>query len=228
MIAAMVDKVRQLFPPAQQTIDYATPDLMELIQRGEDDTKFTRDGWKISMNQTQRLFLFDNFMTSAGNSDLLDRLAVRRCTAFTAKPEYAMYQHNLGKFSYPIALFQQPKPTPKWANPVDPPSRIKGEIFTVHPDLIFLLDKLHENGVRSQRHRINMRVPFFLKNDATLNLVRGPYFATVTAWMYVGLPQYWEPLLDGGYQFTVAQSYESKRPWINRYYFHMRKPQSAG
>jgi hypothetical protein len=47
----------------------------------------------------------------------------------------------------------------------------------------------------------------------------------IRAWMYVAKPDYWEPVLDGGFRgFKIVNYYESRdKPWAKEYYDYPKR-----
>lgn len=82
---------------------------------------------------------------------------------------------------------------------------IRGELYGITPHQLIQLDKIRMNGVQFQRHRINLRIPlrrlateYWAKDrDMFLKAVeKSPYEErNVRAWMYVGVPHFWNDIL---------------------------------
>jgi hypothetical protein len=76
-------------------------------------------------------------------------------------------------------------------------AKIKGELWLVKPSVFIELDKYMMNTVRFQRTRISLEIP--LKEITTKGVRR--IITEQEAFMYIGITDVWEPLLDGGYLF---------------------------
>lgn len=118
-----------------------------------------------------------------------------------------------------------------------PPAKIKGELHLITPHQFKKLDIEMENGVKFIRKRVRVLYPYrelrsFPTLDTTGRELPLPLmgkedrtFLTeekvhiLRAHMYIGNPEYWDPLLDAGYHFTSVKCFEPKnRDWLKRYY----------
>jgi hypothetical protein len=117
-----------------------------------------------------------------------------------------------------------------------PPAKVKGELYLVRPELLFLLDKDKQNGVEFERKRVLVRIPYrkvvWVKdpslhpdNPEKLESVHTSSFETklVHPWMYVGVDDYWAPRLDSGYHFTPAETFVSARNTYAKRFSYFRE-----
>lgn len=131
-----------------------------------------------------------------------------RAHAFTKDACFKLLMHdNGGKFA--IAL----KEKKSFFGLADSqPARIRGELHMIEPEGIVKLDTVRQNGVKFKRIPISIDIPF-REEIKVWDLPSGHYRKILTgeqhrivrsAFIYVGIPEYWGPQLDGGYLFPRA------------------------
>lgn len=117
-----------------------------------------------------------------------------------------------------------------------PKAKIKGELHAIRPYQFKELDNYKENGVQFQRTRVKLIVPFrrieFVKDrynlpdwidsvaeegGKSMGLTKESV-AIIRAWMYTGVPKFWDKLISA-YDYRSVQAYEAKnRTWCKEYY----------
>jgi hypothetical protein len=99
----------------------------------------------------------------------------------------------------------------KLVNRFDHWAKIKGELWKVPSKSFFFLDKLYENGKLFRRERVSLELPLRMLyqngNDSFVERI----ITEQEAYMYIGIPEIWEPLIDGGYLFQPVTIYENPR-----------------
>lgn len=150
----------------------------------------------------------------------------------TAKPDGTVER-------LPVPIRQEGQPAARYF----PPSlKIKGEVHAIRPYQFQALDDYKRNKKVFRRQRVHVLVPYkVLKND---NLAlkefknnehplggKNNWFAdpekvyVLRAWMYIGVPEFWNDLLDAGFRgFKSVNRYESRRPWLKEYYDFPKHP----
>ena len=121
-----------------------------------------------------------------------------------------------------------------------PPLKIQGEIHAVRPYEFLGLDTYKLNTVQFHRKRVNLIVPYreVIQEDYVLADADDPRelplclqgkkgamspekVYIIRAWMYVGMPEYWDKLLDAGFRgFKTVNHHESRRSWLKEYYVY--------
>lgn len=120
--------------------------------------------------------------------------------------------------------------------PYVPSCKIAGELHAVESEHFTKLDELKQNGVQFLRQRIKLLVPWRemplsewkdvdgrplpLALKGKTGVLSSERVHIIEAWMYVGIPEYWNDLLDGGFLFNpvwVSEAFQSKR-WLRQYY----------
>lgn len=163
------------------------PSLQELEQYSE-NVRYTPDTLLLERRAIWNVFVFDNLMKGKVNNALLGEDQVRHNWAFT-KDHFTLWHKDEGRLSTVIPLEE----THKFA----PFALVKGEIVSVRTQqIINVLDKTYENGVRFARKRVKLYIPFSygdLRDPKTR--VSEPFLSETEAWMYVGSPDFWGPMV---------------------------------
>lgn len=150
---------------------------------------------------------------------------------------YLGYGYTMENFNYwlqrdglPIPLLTTDTARSQW---LPPPIKIKGEIHAIRPYQIRELDNFRDNLVSFRRERLTIQVPqrpvyrlperYF--NGKPLPFQQANQLAVgrevvhrLDVFMYIGVHDYWDELLDGGYNFKPVDHYKDDRPWLQEYY----------
>lgn len=191
----------------------------------------TPDIWKLEQSMYQLIFLPDDMMEGKVNHHLIEG-AIRNdkpvhpaCFTFE---RYTMFKKDLGDLSFPIPMERTYEPT-NWLRVRPTPAKIKGQLFAILSPRIIKLDIHRQHGVQFIRKRQEISLPyrevsFNDKSDAELYSklpVISPYrLRTISAWMYTGIPEYWDNLI--GDMFTVREcnkeALNQPQFWVDEYY----------
>lgn len=162
----------------------------------------TTDQWFLEQFARQLVFVADDLRVGGKNHQvIMDLSPVGRAinpSVYTHN-KYLAYKQDLGKdHSTAIVMPADYVPSGHIFNPPDP-APVQGELYAVDAFRMYLLDKHMQNGVKYRRVRTRITYPFRdVKNYRTNNPKVSPHrFITITAWMYVGIPRYWDPLIGG-------------------------------
>lgn len=198
-----------------------------IIERSEVENarkvlKYTPDWPLLEQYQYVALFVYNSLMQGYRDHKLLGNTESEfRGTAFTSEV-YTVYKKLLGKATFPIPLEYQKRKGQRMDD-FHEYAKLKGQLFLVRPKVIKLLDEAAENGVQFIRKRGTVLVPHsrYLKLDENIHRVRTcPY---VQAFIYVGSRNYWNDLLDGGYQYRLVDMYNLDNQWISNYFYFDKK-----
>src|SRR6266853_1978453 len=109
----------------------------------------------------------------------------------------------------------------KHHNRYDHWAKIIGELWKVPSDHFYLLDKFMENGKVFRRRRIALEVPLRMlyRNGDSTHIER--IISEQGAYMYIGIPEFWEPQIDGGYLFQPMTIY-SRSSLTRKYYCYTK------
>ncbi len=102
----------------------------------------------------------------------------------------------------------------KIRNRYDHWAKIIGELWSVPANHFYSLDKYMENGKVFKRRRVALEMPLrkTYNNGHVERVTRSD-----EAYMYIGIPEFWEPQIDGGYLFQPMTIYS--RSSLNRKYY---------
>lgn len=161
-----------------------------------------------------------------------------RWRAYT-KDDFSVWTKDERTRLKPVALQPTDHDHPMWSATKRaglnraPPAKVKGELYLVPPDLILKLDIDHKNGIQFKRIPIHVYIPerrvHWLRDPASAPGMGEHLSSTFTsdfhlrmkkAWMYVGVQDYWEPVIDAGFSFSPTPCYQPKKQsaWLSRYY----------
>jgi len=198
-------------------------------------TRFTPDIAELELHQFVLLFVCDDVMRAGKNYELIADQSAKVTKGFTLKA-FNFYRKRTDGTAIPIRINKQPDRFSFTA------FKIKGEVHAVKPQAFLKLDVHYQNGVVFRRVRTKIIYPHtphgMLVNKDTQGrplpkaLQGAKHFLLpervepITAWMYVGVSSYWNPLLDGGFEFEpVTIRYPEKdRSWLIKYYHYQNPP----
>lgn len=183
---------------------------MNRQDRTPDRLWLERHDWRL-------LFVYCEMMHSRRMYHMLQEDSINLCKAFTETDDWVMYKKKLGEETFPIAF----------KSDLGKPLRIKGEIHAVRPHLFWnLLDKRFLNGTEFRRERVKLWVPYHIKHQG-VTIDHNEFIQRISAFMYVGVPEYWNTQIDGGYSFAPVSAFKSNKEWvdgkrISSYYHYSR------
>lgn len=210
-----------------------------------DSVRHTPDLAWLEQHDYQLLFCPDETKEGQSHHCLIDDSEFL-ATAYSANRFNYWYQ-KAGDDILPIPM-QVYEPAPEHVIRFFPPAlKIKGQLRLVRSspaDMFVALDNHKRNTVQFRRKRVNVFVPYrelryqqnaIAEGDSAAlfrprelpKVLQGTRHAILSdermeiirCWMYVGMPSFWDNLLDAGYRgFKTVSYYESKRPWLKEYY----------
>lgn len=224
---------------------YGYEDIEEFRLQMLEASKFTPDIAKLEQYDWQLLFVSDELKR--------DHMMHQKIGHPEYGTQFQFPAFTQASYHYwdPPEAWSSPVPmkVEGFTNPLPffpPIAKIKGEVHLIRPQLFHLeLDRYRQNTVEFRRERIRLTVPYrkveFLK-DHNLDpdfgvqdlFSRSEYtgssvktseerVAIIRAWMYIGEPKYWDPLING-YDYGHVEAFQSnRRKWCPEYY-HIRRP----
>lgn len=209
-------------------------EIDELTRREKEKEKWTPDHLKLAQYSHQYMFVVDSLKKAQLQHWLIKEAATMKATAFTSDL-YVSYDYGLGNQAYniPIPHEEEKKPKPYLSYMNAPPSIIAGELFLISDYTVFeKVDRLKANGVKFIRKRVDIQIPYrrekWIKDVSKIpselipitpgRATTGWYTHNMKAWMYVGVKDYWEPLIDGGYLFKPTPLIKPNSEWVEHYY----------
>jgi hypothetical protein len=181
-------------------------------------SEYTTDVPELDRCSHHHLFVFDDLQRGKRNHSHLigDWVA----TAFTEAQFHLWKRVSDTEETLYIALPKEDQnDTTEWSeafklrNRFNHWAKIKGELWKVTPQTITELDKYMQNNVLFKRRRVALEVPLkSIDNGAVERTI-----SSQEAFMYMGVPTYWEPRLDGGYHFQPMTIFN--HPSFSRRYY---------
>jgi len=194
-----------------------------------EQTKYTPDIAKLEQYAFQLYFACDETQEGQSQYKLIEDGAYV-CPAFT-QSSFNYWQPNI-PWEPPIPMLSKEiiKPLPFYPDI----AKIKGQVYAIRPKCFLELDKYKLNGVKYQRNRVRLLVPYrslkFIKDlsnipdDIEFVSPEGHVgrsvekIVVIRAWMYTGIPEYWDKLISA-FDYGSVQTYQSKnRAWCRTYY----------
>lgn len=173
------------------------------------ELEYTPDNWYLSQFQYQLVFIYDGMKERMPNHEQLGELTIPTVQAFT-KDKFSVFKQKMGRSSYPIPLEKEYKTVPFLP--------LRGELHRLTTRKLKELDILRRNGKFFQRKRVVLYVPY---RERLSRALCGPMqVQAVKAWMYVGITEAWDGLLDGGYEYGVVQDFRVNRNKDISYFPH--------
>jgi len=193
-------------------------------------TRFTPDIAELEEHMAHVFFACDSLMTGCRNHNMLQDGKFKG-RAFTLNG-FKFYQKRTDGTAIPMG--GKDKPDLNF-------TRIKGEVHLVSSLMLCQLDTMMQNGVQFRRKRVEILYPYreheLVKigdEEVLRDLPRGSIttkpeqglrhyvsderIVRLWAFMYVGVPNYWDDLIDAGFAFTQIPIKHSDKPGRYEYY----------
>lgn len=236
----MLNVMRKLLPASVSLAPARNSVSSEL-----DATKFTPDIAILEEYEWQLYFATDETKKDHLKHSLVGAESEYKFPGFTQQG-YNYWDHQ-APFLPPIPMKAT---SPENLLPFFPPvAKIKGEVYAIRPQRFLELDRYKQNTVEYQRERVRLIVPYrkvlWLKDhnlDPAFGVqevfARSRYagssiktseerVAIIRAWMYIGKPEFWDPLISA-YDYTSVETFHAKnRRWCDIYYSIRRPPLPA-
>lgn len=189
--------------------------------RAEAYTENTPDAWQLELQPRVNLFVYDDMMPGHRNHEFITGNACPMGWAITRK------LYSLWKFKPMAEAFALEN---SYKNFMSMPGEIndihygylRGEVYSIPSTQIVELDNYRQNGERYQRVRIPVVVPYH-KTTENKELVarvgagelisKKQRVVALSAFCYLGKPEYWNPRLDWGYEFAPVRPKPAQKPW---------------
>jgi len=202
------------------SVEEELPDLNAIAWAHQNDS--TPDMWKLEQFKRQAIFVCCDMKKGGINHRLIEEAIngdVYQDT-YTAD-EYTLWKKDLGGQSFPVVLPKDYRPDGHTLVPVES-APIKGELYYINPTQFIQLD-LHRPVGQFFRERVNIRIPYrtvsYGPKKVLPEISNHNYFSTVPAWMYMGVRDYWHPMIGGIFKGQMdLYEHDQPRPWIKQYY----------
>lgn len=216
----------------QAVKDYFRKDEVAIANEWHRQCSFTPDIWKLEQSMYQLIFIPDDMMRGKHNNHLIadagrDGETPVHPACFTLE-RFTFWKKDLGVESYGIPLPKEHEPT-NWLRVRPTPAKIKGQLYAILSPRIKKLDIHRQNGVQFIRKRQMITLPFkYVKYNTASSaeigskfpVISTEYIRSVEAWMYIGIPEYWDNLIGDMFQVRECPKFELDTPkfWIGDYY----------
>jgi hypothetical protein len=157
-------------PPEHKKREVNTVSIVEHLQKRE---KYSPDFKNIRRQENIPIFVYDEFRLRGFHNHLLSESKYLGF-AVSASDIYTLKGH-----SQPILMENKHKNSTTRG-------KIKGEIYTVPPESLLIIDRMKFNGVLFKRY---LRT-FFL-SDQSYKTKAGKKIPSIQAWVYMGIPDQW-------------------------------------
>lgn len=188
--------LKKLFRPLK-TNEYTIP---EVIMGKIPDTSLTPDLFRLEKYPSHLLFVCDDLY----KHDLLKDTKNLEMSAFT-KDKFWMFKHSIIKDHAPIIT----QATHGRGYP------IKGWLYQVKPKDFISIDKYKENTVKFMRCKVDVHIPYRYKIDGHIFSETQHH---LRAFMYVGIPAYWDNLIDAGLTYEEVKKFTHRNLLDGKYY----------
>lgn len=205
--------------------DFASYDRLppkEWVTRLRIRHEFTPDMPDLQQHKYHWLFVYGEEMSIHRAHKSLIGLEPAYEGAFTFA-NYGLWKHNLGKNTFPIMMDKRLSCEDRhWFKVKNWESwgKVKGEVYLINdPTIFFELDRYRQNGIKFLRKRIQIIIPYWVRRKGAHFTHTGTFKQTdVQAWTYLGVPTYWNDLMEMGLQddrfrpvktFTMAKVHKT-------------------
>lgn len=187
----------------------------------------TPDVWKLEQSMYQLVFVPDDLMQGHRHNNLIAEYGYSGDTplhpgCFTLE-RFTYFKKDLGIESFGIPMEKKFKPLGYIGSYNPSPSKIRGELYAILSPAIKTLDIHRQNGLQFRRIRTMIHLPYrevrFSKEQPIPNITP-EFLRTVEAWMYVGVPEYWEDRISNLFGINEVKKFELDQPkyWLEDYY----------
>lgn len=226
---------REAFKPEQPQMNAKLKEeFREWIkaQRYGEAGTYTPDIVELELHPRVPIFVHDEMLPGGINHDMVTETNLKgRWPSYSGFTEdtFHMWHRRLGTDSYAVALkadnVPQEHDRPEWAEDTrQKPGKIWGNIYHIRPYAFKKLDFVKANGVEFKRTKVNITVPIQKTFYKALPEVSHEMKYVIPCYMYIGNPDFFNPLIDGGFEFIPVQQINYTAPrardWLDRYYVY--------
>lgn len=184
-------------------------------------SEFTPDIAILERRLCNMLFVYDEMQLGHREFSMIEEHAIPMGVAFT-KDDFVLYKRKLSTLSYAFALDDSPYRAPR--------TSIKGSLFAIPRDedgstRFIELDTVKENGVKFERRRVTVIMPYFYVGMRDGKPFKGYWEVPIRCYTYIGVKSYWHPKLEaqgnenGFFLFDQVRTFTPKNPNLKEYYY---------
>ncbi len=190
--------------------------LYDTMENWKAKLEYTPDASLLTQYPALPVFVYGTMMEGRNEWDFMASHSDGPVPVAFTVDHFKCWKKNLGSLSFPIALEAEKK---KVKFSMAPPAVIKGELRLLWTDAIYELDKRFRNGKMYQRKKILIEIPYRLDSGSD-----DWFKMRLWAWAYIGISDYWDNQLDGGYWFRPVATFKPRNEVLSEYYF-FRQPE---
>lgn len=203
-------------PPPQSSMAASFSAVRKWWGEAKAETKNTRDSMILDQYAYHPIIVVGEMMRGLPKHHLLPKEAIYVGKAYTVQSSFTLWKKKLGKESLiiPIRSHIHPKASP-----------IRGELYFVPTSEVYKLDRYHHNHVFFKRRKIAVTVPYSERirthneRGETVVVMREGNNLEIEAWIYTGMPEYWDSHLDAGFLFGLTERFFPNKSNSLRPYF---------
>jgi hypothetical protein len=208
--------------------------MAEEFLAAKDYYSWTPDATKLEEKSWQPLFVCCNLQKGGDEHHIVDGNYQEKdelggsCNPYVyTEDRWELWKHKTGSRVYPIPLRTKAKGADLQTNEKQSPysvraARIKGRIFKIRSDVLFVLDRERHNGVVFNREKVGILHPYRYLGASIYGMARlsHEFVHPGTAWMYVGT-DYWTNLMESiphiSQHFEPARLKQPRNPEYRRW-----------
>lgn len=216
-------------PKFQKSMDLSH--LADTVSMAKDGSSFTPDAVQLEKKAWQPVFICCQLGKGGtehhhidGHCKLTDDEGRSTNMAVLTTDRFELWQALRGEETYPIALRTKSKPASMFEAELNMRNArrsalLKGKLYQIRSDMMFILDRIRHNGVVFNRELIDCQIPFRFLGGQQLGEARlsHEYTRPAKAWFYVAENEFWEPLIDGGSYFKPARLVRPRHPEFRKW-----------
>lgn len=190
-----------------------------------EEVSSTPDIWRLEQYKRQRIFVADNVLDEQLREASFVGQPVWPECCYT-HDKYTLWKKDLGAHSYSVILPENYRPTGFVRYPVEP-AKIQGKLWAVSPTAFISLDKLRDNGVRFTRSRVRISLPWRFvaySKKKPLPEISRDFLHTLDAWVYFGVPDYWDAMIGGIFASSQIEPSEHVHPRQGKFFRFANPP----
>lgn len=213
--------------------------LLALLKKEEERLKRTPDLSLLERKEFQEVFIPDEIQQGLHRHDIIAGHCEFRGTGFTAHTFAVCKKNGPLPEAIPLINTGETDSLRRWKVPL---GRIQGQLFAVRPYRIPDLDEYKDNLTAFMRVRIPIIMPhkkvtwfkdlyktmqekhvdidtFFRQNPRKPGeLTSKTIYSRVKAWMYIGVPSFWNQIIDNGFEYSFLKTITPRKNPLGEYF----------
>lgn len=213
--------------------------LLSLLKKEEQRFLNTPDMSLLERKEFQDFFIPDELQQGLHKHEVISGHCEFRGTGFTSHLFSFCKKNGPEPEAIPLINTGETDPKRTWKVPV---GRIQGQVFAIRPYRIPDMDVYKENRKSFIRIRIPVLIPnqsvtwfkdlhkeimekgidideFFRQNPLRPGELKSEtILSRVKAWMYIGVPSYWNRIIDNGFEYSFKKTITPRKNLLGNYF----------